>query len=146
ALVSPAVYGTPQRSANGFDTRRLGMLLAVLEKRCGMKLMAKDVFLNIAGGLRPDDPATDLAIIAAILSSHFDIPIDGKTCFAAEIGLSGEVRPVSRVEQRIHEAEKLGYRRIFISSYNGKETTAHRISVVRIAKIDELLPALFANS
>ena len=146
ALVSPAVYGTPQRSANGFDTRRLGMLLAVLEKRCGMKLMAKDVFLNIAGGLRPDDPATDLAIIAAILSSHFDIPIDGKTCFAAEIGLSGEVRPVSRVEQRIHEAEKLGYRRIFISSYNGKETTTHRINVVRIAKIDELLPALFANS
>ena len=122
------------------------MLLAVLEKRCGMKLMAKDVFLNIAGGLRPDDPATDLAIIAAILSSHFDIPIDGKTCFAAEIGLSGEVRPVSRVEQRIHEAEKLGYRRIFISSYNGKETTSHRINVVRIAKIDELLPALFATS
>ncbi|MBO4282109.1 MAG: DNA repair protein RadA [Bacteroidales bacterium] len=145
ALVSPSVYSTPQRSANGFDIRRLGMLLAVLEKRCGMRLMAKDIFLNIAGGLRPDDPATDLAVVTAILSSHFDIPIDSKTCFAAEIGLSGEVRPVSRVDQRIGEAEKLGYQRIFISAYNGKETAAHRIKVQRISKIDELLPALFQN-
>lgn len=143
ALVSPSVYSTPQRSANGFDIRRLGMLLAVLEKRCGMRLMAKDIFLNIAGGLRPDDPATDLAVITAILSSHFDIPIDSKTCFAAEIGLSGEVRPVTRVDQRISEAEKLGYQQIFISAYNGKETAAHRIKVRKISKIDELLPALF---
>lgn len=145
ALVSPAVFSTPQRSANGFDLRRLSMLLAVLEKRCGMKLMAKDIFLNIAGGLRPDDPATDLAVVAAILSSHFDIPIDSKTCFAAEVGLSGEVRPVSRVEQRISEAEKLGYRHIFVSAYNGKDTTPHKICVIKISKIDELLPALFAN-
>ena len=142
ALVSPAVYGTPQRSANGFDGRRLGMLLAVLEKRCGMKLMAKDIFLNITGGLRPDDPATDLAVIAAIISSHFDLPIDSKSCFAAEIGLSGEVRPVSRVEQRINEAEKLGYQRIFISAYNGGISGTHKIKIVRISKIDELLPAL----
>ncbi len=145
ALVSPAVYSNPQRSSNGFDIRRLGMLLAVLEKRCGMKLMTKDIFLNIAGGLRPDDPATDLAVLAAILSSHFDIPIDNKTCFAAEIGLSGEIRPVSRVEQRINEAEKLGYKRIFISAYNGKEISAHKIKVVKISKIDELLPALFGE-
>lgn len=145
ALVSPAVFSTPQRSSNGFDLRRLSMLLAVLEKRGGMKLMAKDIFLNIAGGLRPDDPATDLAVVASMLSSHFDIPIDSKTCFAAEVGLSGEVRPVSRVEQRIGEAEKLGYRRIFISTYNGKDTPHHKISIVKIAKIDELLPTLFVN-
>ncbi len=146
ALVSPAVYSNPQRATTGFDLRRLGMLLAVLEKRCGLKLMAKDIFLNIAGGIRTDDPASDLSVIAAILSSNFDIPIDSKTCFAAEVGLSGEIRPVSRIEQRINEAEKLGYRRMFISAYNVKETHAHRIHVFRINKIDELLPALFASN
>lgn len=145
ALVSPAVYSNPQRSTTGFDIRRLGMLLAVLEKRCGLRLMSKDIFLNIAGGIRTDDPATDLAVIAAIMSSNFDIPIDTKCCFAAEIGLSGEIRPVSRIEQRINEAEKLGYNKIFISAYNGKEITSSRIKIIRIAKIDELLPALFVQ-
>ena len=114
ALVSPAVFSTPQRSANGFDLRRLSMLLAVLEKRCGMKLMAKDIFLNIAGGLRPDAPATALAVVAAILSSHFDIPIDGKTCFAAEVGLSGEVRSVSSLNMRLSEIARLGFKRCVI--------------------------------
>jgi DNA repair protein RadA/Sms len=118
ALVSPSPYGTPQRTATGFDTKRMSMLLAVLEKRCGFKLGAKDVFLNITGGIRVEDPAIDLGLAAAIISSNEDIPIPFKTCFAGEIGLSGEIRAVNRVEQRIAEAQKLGFEQIFISKYN----------------------------
>ena len=118
ALVSSAAYGTPQRSSTGFDLRRLNMLLAVLEKRAGFKLIAKDVFLNIAGGLKINDPATDLAVICSILSSNIDIPINHKICFAGEVGLTGEIRAVSRIEQRISEAAKLGFQRIYVPSLN----------------------------
>lgn len=114
ALVSSAAYGTPQRSSTGFDGRRLNMLLAVLEKRVGFKLLQKDVFLNIAGGLRVNDPAIDLGVMAAVLSSNMDIPLDPDTCLTGEVGLAGEIRPVARLEQRIREAEKLGFRRIII--------------------------------
>ena len=125
ALVSSAAYGTPQRSATGFDQRRLNMLLAVLEKRVGFKLMQKDVFLNIAGGLRVTDMAMDLSVIAAVLSSNVDTPIESGWCMAGEVGLSGEVRPVSRIEARIAEAEKLGFQHIIIPKYNlGASTTA----------------------
>lgn len=118
ALVSSAVYGTPQRSSTGFDSRRLNMLLAVLEKRVGFQLVSKDVFLNVAGGIKTIDPAVDLGIICAVLSSSLDIPIDKQACFAAEVGLTGELRPVNRIEQRISEAERLGFKKIFISKYN----------------------------
>jgi DNA repair protein RadA/Sms len=118
ALVSTAAYGTPQRSATGFDTRRMNMLLAVLEKRAGFRLSAKDVFLNMAGGLRVSDPAVDLAVAASILSSAFDIVIPSRWCFAAEVGLSGEIRPVPHLERRIAEADRLGFEKIFISGYN----------------------------
>ena len=146
SLVSSAVYGTPQRNANGFDMRRLSMLLAVLEKRCGFKLGAKDVFLNIAGGLRVNDPAIDLAVACAILSSNVDIPISPRIAFAAELGLSGEVRPVSRVEQRIAEADRLGFEKIFISKYNLKEIDRRRysIEIVAVSVIEEAFRALFA--
>ena len=117
ALVSTAVYGTPQRSTTGYNVKRLNMLLAVLEKRAGFKLGSKDVFLNVTGGISVDDPAIDLAVVAAVLSSNVDIAIDKSLCFAAEIGLAGEVRPVNRVEQRILEAEKLGFKNILISTY-----------------------------
>lgn len=146
SLVSSAVYGTPQRNANGFDMRRLNMLLAVLEKRCGFKLGAKDVFLNIAGGIRTSDPAIDLAVACAILSSNVDIPISPRICFAAELGLSGEVRPVSRVEQRIAEADRLGFERIFISKYSSRSVD-HRqygIQIVSVGVIEEAFRALFA--
>ncbi|HNY03682.1 MAG TPA: DNA repair protein RadA [Bacteroidales bacterium] len=145
ALVSSAVYGTPQRSATGFDVRRLNMLLAVLEKRSGFRLGHKDVFLNIAGGLRVDDPAIDLAVVAAVLSSNQDIPVDAHTCFAAEVGLSGEIRPVSRIEQRIAEAEKLGFRRIFVSRFNTRESLnrQHDIRVIAVSKIEEVYSGLF---
>jgi DNA repair protein RadA/Sms len=145
ALVSPSVYGNPQRSSTGFDLRRMGMLLAVLEKRCGLKLNAKDVFLNITGGIYADDPASDLAVIAAIVSSALDIPVDSKVCFVGEIGLSGEIRPVNRIDQRINEARKLGYKRIFISSYNPKDLQANNIEIVRLSKIEKLIPALFSG-
>ena len=146
SLVSSAVYGTPQRNANGFDMRRLSMLLAVLEKRCGFKLGAKDVFLNIAGGLRVNDPAIDLAVACAILSSNVDIPISPRIAFAAELGLSGEVRPVSRVEQRIAEADRLGFEKIFISKYNLKEIDRRRyhLEIVAASVIEEAFRALFA--
>lgn len=146
SLVSSAVYGTPQRNANGFDMRRLSMLLAVLEKRCGFKLGAKDVFLNIAGGLRVNDPAIDLAVACAILSSNVDIPISPRICFAAELGLSGEVRPVSRVEQRVAEADRLGFEKIFVSKYNLRELDKKRyhIEVVPASVIEEAFRALFA--
>ena len=138
SLVTPAIYGSPQRSATGFDLRRLGMLLAVLEKKCGHKFGVKDVFFNIAGGIRTEDPAVDLAIVASLLSSSLDIPISSKDCFSGEVSLSGEVRPVSRVEQRISEAQKLGYKRIFISSNNLKQTQNFAIKVIQISKVEEL--------
>ncbi len=140
ALVSSAVYGTPQRSSTGFDGRRLNMLLAVLEKRSGFRLGTKDVFLNIAGGLRVDDPSIDLAVVAAILSSDSDTPIDGKTCFAAEVGLSGEIRPVTRIDQRISEAEKLGFERIFISRYNlkGIDRKKLKIEIIPAGRLEEV--------
>ena len=151
SLVSSAVYGVPQRSATGFDVRRMNMLLAVLEKRVGFKLSAKDVFLNIAGGLRISDPACDLAVVAAILSSNFDIAIPARTAFAAEIGLSGEIRPVSQVEKRITEAEKLGFEQIFVSSFNKlslgnqKKTGNYfqNIKIRQISTIAELVRAIF---
>ena len=129
ALVSSAVYGTPQRSSTGYNLRRLNMLLAVLEKKCGFRLGVKDVFLNITGGIRIDDTAIDLAVICSILSSDQETPIDMHTCFAAEIGLSGEVRPVSRIEQRIAEAEKLGYKQIIISKYNKFNSKLFKIDI-----------------
>ncbi|MBP5546251.1 MAG: DNA repair protein RadA [Bacteroidales bacterium] len=146
SLVSSAVYGTPQRNANGFDLRRLNMLLAVLEKRCHFKLAAKDVFLNIAGGLRVNDPAIDLAVASSILSSNVDIPIPSRLAFAAELGLSGEVRPVSRVEQRIAEADRLGFEKIFISKYNLRELDTRRfhLEIVPVSLIEEAFRALFA--
>ncbi len=145
ALVSSAAYGTPQRSSTGFDLRRLNMLLAVLEKRSGFRLGVKDVFLNIAGGLKVDDPAIDLAVIAAILSSNEDIPIDQKVCFSAEVGLSGEIRPVNRVDQRIREAEKLGFKKIFISKFNqkGLDLQKSSIEVIPVRKVEELFMKLF---
>lgn len=145
ALVSSAVYGTPQRASNGFDVRRLNMLLAVLEKRCGFKLGHKDVFLNIAGGIKADDPAIDLAVVAAVLSSNQDIFIDPKTCFAAEVGLSGEIRPINRVEQRISEADKLGFSKILISRYNtkGLDFNRYAIKIITVAAIVDVYRNLF---
>jgi DNA repair protein RadA/Sms len=145
ALVSSAAYGTPQRSTTGFDSRRLNMLLAVLEKRSGFRLAMKDVFLNIAGGLRVDDPAIDLAVVAAILSSNADVSIDSKTCFAAEVGLSGEIRAVNRAELRVAEAEKLGFERMFISKYNRKalDQKKYKIELVFAASVSEVVKKLF---
>ncbi len=152
ALVSTSAYGTPQRSATGFDTRRMNMLLAVLEKRCGFNLGAKDVFLNITGGIRVEDPAIDLGLAAAIISSHQDIPIPFKTCFAGELGLSGEIRAVNRVEQRIAEAQKLGFEQIFISKYNLPansadkkriDLTRYQIAVKTVGSIEEVFSLLF---
>ena len=145
ALVSSAAYGTPQRSATGFDQRRLNMLLAVLEKRVGFKLMQKDVFLNIAGGLRVTDMAMDLSVIAAVLSSNVDTPIESGWCMAGEVGLSGEVRPVARIEQRIAEAEKLGFTHIIIPKYNlsGLNRKKFKIELVPVRKVEEALRSLF---
>lgn len=145
ALVSTAAYGTPQRSANGFDTKRMNMLLAVLEKRCGFRLSTRDVFLNIAGGIKVEDPAIDLAILVALISSHEDISISSKICFAAEVGLSGEIRAVNRIEQRISEAEKLGFERIFISNYNlkGLQTERFTIELTAVSKIEDVFSILF---
>ena len=139
ALVSTAVYGTPQRSATGFNAKRLNMLLAVLEKRAGFRLGTKDVFLNITGGITVDDPAIDLAVVAAILSSNEDEALSKDYCFAAEVGLSGEVRPVQRIDQRIAEAEKLGFSTIFISKYNKISLKERAIEVKRISKIEDLV-------
>ncbi len=145
ALVSSAAYGTPQRSATGFDQRRLNMLLAVLEKRVGFKLMQKDVFINIAGGLRVTDLAMDLSVIAAVLSSNVDTPIESGWCMAGEVGLSGEVRPVSRIEQRIAEAEKLGFTDMIIPKYNlsGLNTKKFKIELHPVRKVEEALRELF---
>ena len=145
ALVSTAAYGTPQRSATGFDQRRLNMLLAVLEKRVGFKLMQKDVFINIAGGLRVTDLAMDLSVIAAVLSSNVDTPIESGWCMCGEVGLSGEVRPVNRIEQRIAEAEKLGFTDMIIPKYNlqGFDKNKYSIHLHPVRKVEEALRALF---
>lgn len=143
ALVSTAVYGTPQRSTTGYNAKRLNMLLAVLEKRAGFKLGAKDVFLNITGGISVDDPALDLAVVAAILSSNEDISVAKDICFAAEIGLAGEIRPVTRVEQRIIEAEKLGFSAILISKQNKIPKNDFSINVQKVAKIEDVVTYLF---
>jgi len=146
ALVSSAAYGTPQRISTGYDVRRLNMLLAVLEKRAGFKLATRDVFLNIAGGIRINDPALDLAVIVAVLSSNFDYPVKKNVCFSAEVGLSGEIRPVTRIDQRIREAEKLGFNTILISSgYEKKSLTSVKdISIVTVSKVEEAIKHLFA--
>ena len=143
ALVSTAVYGTPQRSSNGFNSKRLNMLLAVLEKRAGFALGSKDVFINITGGISIEDPALDLAIIAAILSSYHDSPISQKICFAAEIGLSGEIRPISKIDQRIQEAEKLGFKSIVISKYSKLSIDKKFIGVDKLSKVESLVNFLF---
>ncbi|MDR1562790.1 MAG: DNA repair protein RadA [Dysgonamonadaceae bacterium] len=145
SLVSTAAYGTPQRSATGFDIRRMNMLLAVLEKRAGFKIAQKDVFLNIAGGLRVNDPAMDLAVISAILSSSLDVATEREVCMAGEVGLSGEIRPVHRVEQRIQEAEKLGFRKILIPKNNlkGFERSKAHITITEVKKVEEAFRELF---
>lgn len=143
ALVSSAVYGTAQRSATGFDVRRLNMLLAVLERRAGFKLGQKDVFLNMAGGLRITDPACDLAVIVAVLSSNFDYPVKADVCFAGEVGLSGEIRPVSQAARRAVEAARVGFKRIFVSSYTHFDVKPEGIEVVKMADIPALVRALF---
>lgn len=137
ALVSSAAYGTPQRSSTGFDGRRLNMLLAVLEKRVGFKLLQKDVFLNIAGGLKVQDPAIDLAVLAAVLSSNMDIALDAGTCLCGEVGLAGEIRPVNRIEQRISEAQKLGFRRILVPAEQKIETGRYSIEIVPVKKVTD---------
>lgn len=143
ALVSTAVYGTPQRSATGYNLKRLNMILAVLEKRAGFKLGQKDVFLNITGGINVDDPAIDLAVVVAILSSNFDIEISSQHCFSAEVGLGGEIRPVSRMEQRVNEAEKLGFEKVFIAP--SKSAPKNKgIHVHTVSKIEELVKYLFS--
>lgn len=145
ALVSTAAYGTPQRSATGFDIRRMNMLLAVLEKRAGFKLMQKDVFLNIAGGLKVNDPGMDLSVMSAVLSSNLDIAMERKICLAGEVGLSGETRPVNRIEQRIMEAEKLGFEKILIPQNNLKGFTSKaNIEIIEVRKVEEAFRYLFS--
>ena len=146
ALVSSAVYGTPQRSTTGYNAKRLNMLLAVLEKRAGFRLGAKDVFLNITGGISVDDPAIDLAVIVAILSSNTDIPVDSGICFAAEIGLAGEIRAVQRIDQRIQEAEKLGFHTIFISKANQLSRKKSKIRILQINRIEDVITTLFVKT
>ena len=143
ALVSSAVYGTPQRSATGFDVRRLNMLLAVLEKRAGFKLSMKDVFLNMAGGLKVSEPACDLAVVCAVLSSNFDYAIGQDICFAGEVGLSGEIRPVGQTERRIGEAARLGFKKIYISAYGVSDNMPEGIEVIKVADIASLCRSLF---
>ena len=138
ALVSSAVYGTPQRSSTGINSKRLNMLLAVLEKRAGFHLGSKDIFINITGGLKVEDTGNDLAIISAIMSSNNDISIPEEYCFAAEVGLSGEIRPVSRIDQRIKEAEKLGFSKIFVSKYCDV-ISSKKIEVVYLTRIEDLI-------
>jgi DNA repair protein RadA/Sms len=139
ALVSTAVYGTPQRSSTGYNSKRLNMLLAVLEKRVGFRLASKDVFLNITGGISVDDTALDLAVVAAIISSNEDLVLNEKYCFAAEVGLSGEVRPVQRLEQRVIEAEKLGFSKIFISKFSKLNISTKSIKIIFLSKIEDLI-------
>ena len=145
ALVSSAAYGTPQRSSTGFDLRRMNMLLAVLEKRCGFRLGAKDVFLNIAGGIKVNDPGIDLAVVCAILSSNEDIQIPKGICFSAEVGLSGEIRPVNKIDLRIAEADKMGFEKIFISNGNmkGLDNSLYNIEIIPISRIEQVFSSLF---
>ena len=145
SLVSTAVYGTPQRSCTGYNIKRLNMLLAVMEKRAGFKLGAKDVFLNIAGGLRVEDPAIDLAVVSAVLSSNFEISIPQNICFAAEVGLAGEIRAISRVEQRIQEAEKLGFEKIILSKFSKIAKKNHKIEIIKVSKLEEVTQILFSS-
>ena len=146
ALVSGAAYGTPQRTTTGYDTKRMNMLLAVLEKRVGMKMFQKDVFLNFAGGFKVADPGLDLAVVAAVISSYYDRPVAEGVCCAGEIGLSGEVRPAPRTEQRISEAARLGFKRIIVSGYLGKGGKRPKgIEIVTINSIDQLPRALFVE-
>lgn len=145
ALVSTAAYGTPQRSATGFDARRLNMLLAVLEKRAGFKLGIKDVFLNMAGGLKVSEPSCDLAVVCAVLSSNFDFPIPSDICFAGEVGLSGEIRPVNQTDRRVIEASRLGFRQIYVSSYSALANVPEGITVVKVKDIPSLCRSLFKN-
>ena len=146
ALVSTAAYGTPQRSVTGFDSKRMNMLLAVLEKRVGFKLAQKDVFLNIAGGLKVNDPALDLSVICAILSSNVDMAVPRDVCMSGEVGLSGEIRPITRIEQRVLEAEKLGFSTILVPKNNmkGFDTSRLKIKIVEVTKVEEAFRALFA--
>ena len=143
ALVSTAAYGTPQRNSNGYDAKRLNMLLAILEKKCGLRMGMQDVFINIAGGIRVEDPGIDLGLIAAIVSSYQNMPIDSKIAFIGEVGLSGEVRAVSRIEQRILEAEKLGFKTIYLSKFNKLPTQKYAVNLIEVSKLDELLNYLF---
>jgi DNA repair protein RadA/Sms len=143
ALVSTAAYGTPQRNSNGYDAKRLNMLLAILEKKCGLRMGSQDVFINIAGGLRVEDPGIDLGVIAAIVSSYQNMPIDSKIAFVGEVGLSGEIRAVSRIEQRISEAEKLGFVTVYVSKFNKLPKQKGAINIVEVGKIEELLNFLF---
>jgi DNA repair protein RadA/Sms len=145
ALVTPSVYGTPQRTVSGFDLRRLQLLLAVLEKRGGFHFGVKDVFVNIAGGLKVEDPSIDLAMVCALLSSYEDIPVPQQICFAGEVGLSGEIRAVNRIEQRIAEAEKLGFQKIIVSKYNQKGLGSQKfnIDIVMVSRVDEVYRQLF---
>ena len=143
ALVSTAAYGTPQRNSNGYDAKRLNMLLAILEKKCGLRMGSQDVFINIAGGLRVEDPGIDLGVIAAIVSSYQNMPIDSKIAFVGEVGLSGEIRAVSRIEQRISEAEKLGFVTVYVSKFNKLTKHKSAINIVEVGKIEELLNFLF---
>ncbi|MBS3768874.1 MAG: DNA repair protein RadA [Bacteroidales bacterium] len=146
SLVSPASYGTPQRTSTGFDARRLSMLLAVLEKRAGVSLFNKDVFLNLAGGIKVVDPAIDLAIVSSILSSFIDKPVDMKTCFTGEVGLSGEIRAVTQIEKRVQEADKLGYKRMFLSEYNSIQSDKARIGLEYVNTVGQLFYKLFGGS
>jgi DNA repair protein RadA/Sms len=145
ALVTQSVYGTPQRTASGFDLRRLQLLLAVLEKRGGFHFGVKDVFLNLAGGLKVEDPSIDLAVLCALLSSYEDVPVPHDTCFAGEVGLSGEIRAVNRIEQRIAEAEKLGFKKIIVSKYNQKVQArqSSNIEIITMGRVDEVYRHLF---
>lgn len=145
ALVSSAAYGTPQRSSTGFDSKRLNMLLAVLEKRVGFKLLQKDVFLNIAGGLRVQDPAIDLAVLAAVLSSNMDIALDTTVCLCGEVGLAGEIRPVNRIEQRIQEAQRLGFKRIFIPAQQKIEQQRFQIEIIPVKKVTDAFRLLIKS-
>ena len=145
ALVASAAYGTPQRSSTGFDSRRLNMLLAVLEKRVGFKLLQKDVFVNIAGGLRVNDPAIDLAVLAAVLSSNMDIALDEKICITGEVGLAGEIRPVNRIDQRIREAEKLGFERIMVPAGQKYDSRGLKIKVVEVGRVLEAFKILLGK-
>ena len=143
ALVSTAAYGTPQRNSNGYDAKRLNMLLAILEKKCGLRMGMQDVFINITGGLRVEDPGIDLGVIAAIVSSYQNVPIDNKIAFIGEVGLSGEIRAVSRIEQRISEAEKLGFTTVYISKFNKLPKQKSNITIVELSKLEEMLNYLF---